>query len=341
MKITKGDDRQFQAPNIIKVVTHSGFFHADEIFAIAILMKYFDKIYDYYTLDITRTRDEEIISKAKLDKDIYVLDVGRELDRGRNNFDHHQNMGLQSAAGLVWDSFGEHIVGEYPEFYVYDRFIQGIDAVDTNRNDCLKYFGQLQYSADWNETARLFSVLRHTSQLIAGFNREIGDINVENENFKKAVEVAIPILDNIIVEADRVETDKDIWNSRQSFTTNNDVNYIILDNHCRHISKFKYEEQVQYDFKILPNPQGFALISSDTDIMPLPDKEVILLVLSEPDNFVFVHNAKFIAIFKTLESAIEIVSYINTPTVDDECSTCGLSNCAIGHDDDYLDDLPF
>ena len=54
----------FPKTKIIKVATHDGFFHADEIFALAVLNIYFDKVGK--EMEIIRTRDSEKIANLTI-----------------------------------------------------------------------------------------------------------------------------------------------------------------------------------------------------------------------------------------------------------------------------------
>ena len=63
-----------------KVITHSGNFHTDEVFACAVLSLLYDG-----AIEIVRTRDPEVWVTGD-----YVVDVGNEYDPARGRFDHHQ-----------------------------------------------------------------------------------------------------------------------------------------------------------------------------------------------------------------------------------------------------------
>ncbi len=94
----------------IRVVTHSGTFHADEILAVAALQLYFGS----EPSELIRSRDPQIIATGD-----YVVDVGAVYDPATNRFDHHQHGGAgvrengipYSAFGLVWKHYGEAITG--------------------------------------------------------------------------------------------------------------------------------------------------------------------------------------------------------------------------------------
>jgi uncharacterized UPF0160 family protein len=98
------------------IATHSGTFHADDVFGVAVLAAVFP---DHR---IIRTRDPQEIAGAD-----FVVDVGGEWDPARGRFDHHQR-GFEGArvsvgsvgqplraegyasAGLVWREFGQAYV---------------------------------------------------------------------------------------------------------------------------------------------------------------------------------------------------------------------------------------
>ena len=65
-----------------KIITHSGSFHSDDIFAVATLQLHFG----VENVEVIRTRDEEIIASGDI-----VVDVGGVYDAEKQRFDHHQN----------------------------------------------------------------------------------------------------------------------------------------------------------------------------------------------------------------------------------------------------------
>lgn len=89
------------------IVTHSGKFHADDAWAVAVLNIVFPGC------ELVRTRDPAIIERAD-----FAVDVGGIWDPARGRFDHHQK-GFDGArvsgvpyasAGLVWREFGARCV---------------------------------------------------------------------------------------------------------------------------------------------------------------------------------------------------------------------------------------
>lgn len=89
-----------------KIITHSGSFHSDELFAIGLIKLYFDP-----ELEIIRTRDRVILEEATNNPDIWVIDVGGVYNPSLKNFDHHQasfryawpDGTPKSSIGIVWD----------------------------------------------------------------------------------------------------------------------------------------------------------------------------------------------------------------------------------------------
>lgn len=111
------------------IATHSGNFHADDVFSIAALKCIFP------SFKLVRTRDLELIGKADI-----VIDVGGEYDPDAGRFDHHQRGGAgerdngipYSSFGLVWLKYGLEICGGNQEVAnaVDTGLVSTIDAID-------------------------------------------------------------------------------------------------------------------------------------------------------------------------------------------------------------------
>ncbi len=116
----------------VKIITHSGSFHADDVFAVAVLVFIFES--QKKGFEIIRTRDNEIISSGDC-----VVDVGGQYDPEKGLFDHHQMGGAGQRAngipfasfGLVWKTFGVYITGSKLLAKLIDeKLVQPIDAMD-------------------------------------------------------------------------------------------------------------------------------------------------------------------------------------------------------------------
>jgi uncharacterized UPF0160 family protein len=115
----------------MKVATHPGNFHADDVFAVAVLGLV------HGPLQIVRTRDEARLAEA----DIRV-DIGGRSDPSAGDFDHHQRAGAgersngirYASFGLVWRHHGAALAGGSEAAEAIDeRLVQGVDANDTGQ----------------------------------------------------------------------------------------------------------------------------------------------------------------------------------------------------------------
>ena len=89
--------------NKIQVVTHSGVFHADEVFACALLCI----AYGQDNVSIIRTRDTEVLDLAIREEDTWVIDVGNDFNPSMLNFDHHmRDFNVPNRHGNKLSSFG-------------------------------------------------------------------------------------------------------------------------------------------------------------------------------------------------------------------------------------------
>ena len=120
----------------IRIITHSGNFHADELLAVAAI-----EIQLNGTLyEVIRTRDPEVWKTGD-----YVVDVGGVYDPTANRFDHHQKGGAgernkvpYSSFGLVWKHYGEAICGSKEVADgVEARLVYPIDLADVNQDGLL------------------------------------------------------------------------------------------------------------------------------------------------------------------------------------------------------------
>jgi uncharacterized UPF0160 family protein len=116
----------------MRVATHPGNFHADDVFAVAVLEL------AHGPLEVVRTRD----AAAQAAADARV-DVGGRSDPATGDFDHHQRGGAGERAngvryasfGLVWRAFGAALAGSADAAIAIDeRLVQGVDANDTGQN---------------------------------------------------------------------------------------------------------------------------------------------------------------------------------------------------------------
>lgn len=124
----------------MRLITHNGTFHADEVLATAILTGLFP------SAEIVRTRDEAVIASAA-GEDV-VFDVGSVYSHAARRYDHHmvdaprrEDGSPYSSVGLIWLHYGmEYLEAVYepgePEFLakvwkeIDDGIVRETDLLD-------------------------------------------------------------------------------------------------------------------------------------------------------------------------------------------------------------------
>ena len=163
---------QIKKPNA-KAFTHSGKFHADDVFSSALLL--------YLNPQITITRGKRVPEGY----DGIVFDIGR----GR--YDHHQRdsrvreNGVPYAAfGLLWEELGSGILGETLAQRFDEEFVQPLDNNDNTgeKNELASLIGN--FNPVWDET-----------EAADGVTEEERDRGL-SVGFLRAVQVAGMVLEN-------------------------------------------------------------------------------------------------------------------------------------------------
>ncbi|OHA26024.1 MAG: hypothetical protein A3D52_01395 [Candidatus Taylorbacteria bacterium RIFCSPHIGHO2_02_FULL_44_36] len=152
----------------MKIITHNGTFHADDVFGVAALLLRFKD--EHKEPKIIRTRDPATIKTGDI-----VLDVGSEYNEGRNRFDHHQIGGAgkrtnsvpYASFGLIWKKFGAVVAGNKAAAELVDKnLVQFIDAADNGdgelkpfKSDVLPYTIKRAidvFNPDWRDERQDF-----------------------------------------------------------------------------------------------------------------------------------------------------------------------------------------
>lgn len=125
----------------MRIVTHNGHFHTDDLFAVATLLLI------YPEAEVVRSRDTQTIESGDI-----VVDVGLEYDAEKRRFDHHQPEGAgkrengipYASFGLVWKEYGKSLCGGEEEFQIIDeKLVAPIDAIDSGIKLALPIIGDL------------------------------------------------------------------------------------------------------------------------------------------------------------------------------------------------------
>ena len=160
----------------IQVVTHSGVFHADEVFACALLCI----AYGQENVSIIRTRDDKVLDLATSEEDTWVIDVGNSYNPLLLNFDHHmRDFNLTNSFGNKLSSFGMVVQALlHRNFFteVKDSLLEFSNKVDMLDNGVKKaedlIFLSILNSYSDNEVINFYSALETaTSYLRSLINR--------------------------------------------------------------------------------------------------------------------------------------------------------------------------
>ena len=163
------------------LITHSGIFHADEIFSTIILSKIIP--------EITLIRLQEL--KNSVDENIIVYDIGE------GKFDHHQFGGngerengvKYAACGLIWKEYGKKVLQKYD--------IQDIDYTwDYIDKNLIRFID----ANDNGELPKLPTEYRnvHISHIISIFNPKWDEKVDSDDNFLEALNFAERFFDEFM-----------------------------------------------------------------------------------------------------------------------------------------------
>lgn len=174
----------------MKVITHSGKFHPDELVAIAAWYLAF------INTTVKRSRNPQDWEFADA-----LIDVGGEADMERNRFDHHQRGGAgrrpsgvpYASAGLVWLKYGEQACRSVLEEYfgvdfdyqsIADKIdadlISLIDGNDTGHSktqtvfDCLRQFNEPWFVENTNNDYQFTEALAVAKEILHNYIMNVG-----------------------------------------------------------------------------------------------------------------------------------------------------------------------
>ena len=210
-----------------RIITHSGNFHADEVFACAAL-----SILNNSNVEIIRSRDPEVWATGD-----YVVDVGGEYDHARGRYDHHQQGGAgayengiaYSSLGLIWKHYGLALVGT-PEAtdIITERLVLPIDAVDNGIDT-------------FTVTGAAAPYLIQTA--ISIFKPTWNESRTEDEGFFEALDIAIKILKRELMLAQgKTEGEAKV---RAIYEATEEKRIIVLDdNYPWHVILMTYPEPI-------------------------------------------------------------------------------------------------
>lgn len=285
----------------LTAVTHNGKFHADEVFATAVLTKL------YPELDVIRSRDMATIQTAD-----FAYDVGGLYDHEQRRYDHHQIGALRredgltrSAFGLIWLHYGlRYCDGDEGVWNILDRkLVRGIDAGDNAES-----------TTQEDPRAPEFGI----SQMVELYN-PLPDSQDEqaDEQFKKAVGYAGEVLTRLAAKAGAELTSaREVLAAREESV---DTRYAVLDHLVSMSDSIAEIDGLEY--VLFPEPanntwQVYAVsVPGKWSVQkrPLPAEWAGLsgadiAAASGVNDAIFCHSKRFLAVAKSREGAVELVT---------------------------------
>ncbi|TRY62004.1 hypothetical protein TCAL_13998 [Tigriopus californicus] len=182
---------------MVKIGTHNGTFHCDEVLACAMLKL----LPAFQDAEIVRSRDPKVLAECDI-----VVDVGGEFNVDTQRFDHHQKSFNEtvsslmegkkwvtklSSAGLVYVHYGKPIIKHVLDVQddqlvdkvfdkVYANFMEEIDAQD---NGIPTHDGEARYQISTHLGARVANLRPKwnddTQDFNAGFHRALDLVRPE------------------------------------------------------------------------------------------------------------------------------------------------------------------
>jgi uncharacterized UPF0160 family protein len=292
----------------MKIGTHNGNFHCDDVLAVAILkMVDIDK-----STTIVRTRDQKVLDTCDA-----VVDVGGVYSPETFRYDHHQegragaraNGVLYSAAGLVWKHHGLQVCGmdQGSADEVDSSFIQAVCAVDNGQK---LYEGGV---AAFRQNGRAIHG-QSFSSLISSLNPEWTEEKTFDKAFDQAVEIATLFLKRELARVEGLATAKLLTTT--ALHQRQDKRILVLERYHPWHEVAMTDPEVIYT--IFPNEVGTWMVqcvppSADDHFgkrLPLPEawagkREDLADVLGLPGT-VFCHPGRFICGHKTREGALKL-----------------------------------
>jgi uncharacterized UPF0160 family protein len=262
----------------LKVITHDGIFHADELFSIALLMQFERK----EEVQIVRGRDAEFLARYRDFSDVYIIDIGNEYNPELGNFDHHQDENYvadKASIGLVYDYLMqqgkiEHELG----LHLWDNLLMLINRWD---------LGLEQESANYYH--------RPLPSLISSYNRATEDSTTEFAQFEKALRFAGECIENETASFYQLkEARRGLLRSRHI----NSFTLLLDDFNPKYQNLMKQQRGIR--FYIYPYKGDWAVAAVNAKSHPLPP-------CTDCTHLVFRHKNHFLAVFDDKEAAIRFL----------------------------------
>lgn len=287
--------------NLKTIITHDGVFHADEVFATALIKLIAKSNNNENKIDIVRTRNPKILQEH------LALETSIVIDVGNSEFDHHQELKYNTINGeqIPMSSFG----------LVHKKFLElGLISFDKDLQNLVTEIDK----ADNGVAPSSISTLIRT------FTPNWNDTSdtAMDDAFKKAVKFAKGILKNMFGKTkSSLLAEKFIKNEiqnleKQELLYSTRKNYLILETFIPFQETIiKYNETVEDEdkikFVINKNKNKYNLHTIKKALGSF-ENHVDLISLDMAKelgiNVDFIHNNKFFAVANSVEALEEIIA---------------------------------
>ncbi|KWU19033.1 MYG1 family protein [Burkholderia cenocepacia] len=308
------------------IATHSGSFHADDVFATCILLALYPEAV------VLRTRDPLEIDKADV-----ALDVGGVWNPAEGRYDHHQkgftgarpNGVVYASAGLVWSDVGEKFIRLYAAHLsdedikavhaaVDEQLVQYLDMTDTGAgNSAPGFYGLSALVFAFNMTRaedQALDAAAGTPELTAKMRQE-----AHLERFMQAVEHVTAVLVRIVKHLASELADVELVRNAQTLA---DGKILILEESAVSWMKPVTEERPDVLLVVYPDSTDNQYLvrtvpvelGSFTARLNLPARwgglrDEDLAVASGVGDALFCHTGLFIAGSRSKEGAIALANH--------------------------------
>lgn len=290
------------------IITHSGKFHADDVFGVATLVLFLEG--NGEEVEIVRTREEE-----KIEKGDYVVDVGNIYDPDNERFDHHQEEGAgyyennipYASFGLVWEKYGEPLCkSKKIADIIRKKMVMHMDAVDNGVN----IFEALE-----EYETNPYTITDVVNAFVPAWNEDGYEYD---EGFLEVVEIAKKIILREIQKAQsRIDSEGMV---REAFERNVIDGIAVMDCYCPFQSYSSDYPNIYFVVMGSSDESGNYMaqaIKDDNVNDPFAirkrfpkewggKRDEELEEVSGVKGAVFCHKGGFIAVAKTKEGAIEL-----------------------------------
>lgn len=278
--------------------THSGFFHADEVFGYAICF------HAGLCNDVVRVTDLNNIPR-----DGIIADIGREWEPDKRKFDHHQGFFTRpdgyplASAGMLWQEYGMKLLdafwdipGEVEQIWqrVDETLIKGIDAHDSDN----------AYSLESSCSAGKVRALSISNVIAMMNSKDTSDHHEQVRAFRSAADLASNVLIRSIFAA------IDYIQAKNKFSEAAQIEgQVITLSEGLPWKEIVHETHPDAMFVISPsNHPGnpFSMVAVPVD----PEKREIKKQIERPAWFSgFIHQGKWIAGGESVEQLKELALF--------------------------------